>query len=140
VGDIRLLVEYFIDRYAKKAGKHFSNITNKMLEVFQAYDWPGNIRELQNVIERAVILCDGETFSIDETWLKRASSPVSDPVVPFVTTLVEREREMIETALAQCQGRVSGPSGAALKLGIPRQTLEARILSLGINKHRFKTR
>jgi formate hydrogenlyase transcriptional activator len=140
VEDIQLLVEYFIDRYAKKAGKHFSNITNKTLELFQAYDWPGNIRELQNVIERAVILCDGETFSIDETWLKRASSPVSDPVVPFVTTLVEREREMIETALAQCQGRVSGPSGAAHKLGIPRQTLEARILSLGINKHRFKTR
>ena len=125
---------------AQNAGKKFRDITSKTLELFQAYDWPGNIRELQNVIERAVILCDGETFSIDETWLKRASSPVSDPVVPFVTTLVEREREMIETALAQCQGRVSGPSGAALKLGIPRQTLEARILSLGINKHRFKTR
>ncbi len=140
VDDIPLLVEYFIGRYAKKAGKNFSDISNKTFQLFQAYDWPGNIRELQNVIERAVILCDGETFSIDETWLKRASSPVSDPVVPFVTTLVEREREMIETALAQCQGRVSGPSGAAHKLGIPRQTLEARIVSLGINKHRFKTR
>ena len=140
VEDIRLLVEYFIDRYAKKAGKHFSNITNKTLELFQAYDWPGNIRELQNVIERAVILCDGETFSIDETWLKRESPPVSGPVVPFTTTLVEHEKQMIEAALAQCQGRVSGPSGAAHKLGIPRQTLEARILSLGINKHRFKTR
>jgi formate hydrogenlyase transcriptional activator len=88
---------------------------------------------------RAVILCDGETFSVDEAWLKRASSPVSDPVVSLVTTIVEREKEMIETALAQCQGRVSGPSGAAHKLGIPRQTLDARILSLGINKHRFKT-
>jgi len=140
VEDIRLLVEYFIDRYAKKAGKHFSNIANKTLELFQAYDWPGNIRELQNVIERAVILCDGETFSIDETWLKRESPPVSGPVVPFTTTLVEHEKQMIEAALAQCQGRVSGPSGAAHKLGIPRQTLEARILSLGINKHRFKTR
>jgi len=140
VDDIPLLVEYFIDRYAKKAGKNFSNITNKTFQLFQAYDWPGNIRELQNVIERAVILCDGETFSIDEAWLKRASSPVSEPVVPFVTTLAERERQMIETALAQCQGRVSGANGAAKKLGIPRQTLDARIASLGIDKHRFKTR
>jgi formate hydrogenlyase transcriptional activator len=139
VDDIPLLVEYFIDRYAKKAGKNFSDITNKTFQLFQAYDWPGNIRELQNVIERAVILCDGEVFSVDEAWLKRASSPVSDPVAPLVTTLVERERQMIETALAQCQGRVSGSSGAARKLGIPRQTLDARILSLGINKHRFKT-
>jgi formate hydrogenlyase transcriptional activator len=139
VDDIPLLVEYFIDRYAKKAGKNFRDITSKTLALFQGYHWPGNIRELQNVIERAVILCDGETFSVDEAWLKRASSPVSDPVAPLVTTLVERERQMIETALAQCQGRVSGSSGAARKLGIPRQTLDARILSLGINKHRFKT-
>jgi formate hydrogenlyase transcriptional activator len=139
VDDIPLLVEYFIDRYAKKAGKNFSNITNQTFQLFQAYDWPGNIRELQNVIERAVILCDGETFSVDEAWLKRASSPVSEPVAPLVTTLVERERQMIETALAQCQGRVSGANGAAKKLGIPRQTLDARIASLGIDKHRFKS-
>jgi formate hydrogenlyase transcriptional activator len=139
VDDIPLLLEYFIDRYAKKAGKNFSNIAKQTFQLFQAYDWPGNIRELQNVIERAVILCDGETFSVDEAWLKRASAPVSDPVVPFVTTLVERERQMIETALAQCQGRVSGANGAAKKLGIPRQTLDARIASLGIDKHRFKT-
>jgi hypothetical protein len=139
VDDIPLLVEYLIDRYAKKAGKKFRNITKKTFELFQAYDWPGNIRELQNVIERAVILCDGETFSIDESWMKRESPLVSGPVVPFVTTLVEREREMIETALAQCQGRIAGPSGAANKLGIPRQTLDARIASLGIDKHRFKT-
>ena len=140
VDDIPLLVEYFIDRYAKKAGKKFSAITNKTFQLFQAYEWPGNIRELQNVIERAVILCDEETFSVDEAWLKRASSPVSDAVVPFVTTLVERERQMIATALAQCQGRVSGANGAAKKLGIPRQTLDARIASLGIDKNRFKTR
>jgi formate hydrogenlyase transcriptional activator len=139
VDDIPLLVEYFIDRYAKKAGKNFSNITNQTLQLFQAYDWPGNIRELQNVIERAVILCDGEIFSVDEAWLKRASSPVSEPAAPLVTTLVERERQMIETALAQCQGRVSGANGAARKLGIPRQTLDARIASLGIDKHRFKS-
>src|SRR6202140_3660746 len=111
--DIPLLVEYLIDRYAKKAGKKFRDVTSETLELLQAYDWPGNIRELQNVIERAVILCDGGTFSVDEAWLKRASSPVSDPVVPLVTTLVEREKEMIETGLAQGQGRGSGPSGAA---------------------------
>src|SRR6202041_3553315 len=125
--DIPLLVEYLVERYAKRAGKKISHIKKKTLDLFLGYDWPGNIRELQNVIERAVILCDGETFSVDEAWLKRASSPVSDPVVPFVTTLVERERQMIETALAQCQGRVSGANGAAKKLGIPRQTLDARI-------------
>jgi formate hydrogenlyase transcriptional activator len=140
VDDIPLLVEYLIDRYAKKVGKKFRDVTKETLEIFQAYHWPGNIRELQNVIERAIILCDGGTFSIDETWLKRESPPVSGPVVPLVPALVEREKEMIETALAQCQGRVSGPSGAARKLGIPRQTLDARVLSLGINKHRFKTR
>jgi formate hydrogenlyase transcriptional activator len=138
--DIPLLVEYLIDRYAKKAGKNFNDVTKKTLELFQAYEWPGNIRELQNVIERAVILCDGETFSIDETWLKRESPPVSGPVVPLVITLVEREKEIIEAALAQCQGRISGPSGAAHKLGIPRQTLDARIASLGIDKYRFKVR
>jgi formate hydrogenlyase transcriptional activator len=140
VDDIPLLVEYLIDRYAKKAGKKFRDVTSETLDLFQAYEWPGNIRELQNVIERAIVLCDGETFSIDETWLKRESPPASGTVAPLVPMLVEREKEMIETALAQCQGRVSGPSGAAHKLGIPRQTLDARIRSLGINKHRFKTR
>jgi formate hydrogenlyase transcriptional activator len=140
VDDIPLLVEYLIDRYAKKAGKKFRDITSKTLELFQAYDWPGNIRELQNVIERAVIVCDGATFAVDETWLKRTSPRVSnDPAGPFVSKLIDGEREMIETALAQSQGRVGGPSGAATKLGIPRQTLESRIVSLGINKHRFKT-
>ncbi len=140
VDDIPLLVEYFVDRYAQKAGKKFRDITSKTLALFQGYHWPGNIRELQNVIERAVILCDGETFSVDATWLKQESSPVSGPSVPLVSTLVERERQMIEAALAESQGRVSGANGAAKKLGIPRQTLDARIASLSIDKQRFKTR
>jgi formate hydrogenlyase transcriptional activator len=140
VDDIPLLVEYFVDRYAQKAGKKFKDITSKTLALFQRYQWPGNIRELQNVIERAVILCDNETFSIDDTWLKlEPPPPPSGSVVPLAATLVEREKQMIEAALAQCQGRVSGPYGAAHKLRIPRQTLDARILSLGINKHRFKS-
>ena len=107
--DIPLLVEYLIERYAKKAGKKIRNISKKTLELFQAYDWPGNIRELQNVIERAVVLCDGDTFFVDETWLQRESPPRSGPAVPLVTTLVEREREMIETVLAECQGRPVRP-------------------------------
>ena len=141
VDDIPLLVEYLIDRYSKQAGKKFSAIASATLELFQRYDWPGNIRELQNVIERAVILCDGDRFAVDEAWLQRVAHPVSDSAaVPLVSTLVDHEREMIETALAQSLGRVSGPSGAAAKLGIPRQTLDARIQSLGIDKHRFKAR
>ena len=140
VDDIPLLVEYFVDRYAQKAGKKFRDITSKTLALFQGYHWPGNIRELQNVIERAVILCDGETFSVDATWLKQESSPVSGPSVPLVSTLVERERQIIEAALSESQGRVSGANGAAKKLGIPRQTLDARIASLSIDKQRFKTR
>ncbi len=110
------------------------------MELFQAYDWPGNIRELQNVIERAVILCDGDTFSVDETWLKRESPRTSAPTVPFVATLVEREKEIIEAVLAKNRGRIAGPAGAATKLGIPRQTLESKIKSLGIDKQRFKAR
>jgi formate hydrogenlyase transcriptional activator len=138
--DIPLLVGYFIERYGKKAGKKFRNINKKTLELFQSYDWPGNVRELQNVIERAVILCDGDTFSVDETWLKRESPHAFGPAVPFVATLLEREKEIIETVLAECQGRSAGPSGAAAKLGLPRQTLESKIKTLGIDKHRFKAR
>jgi formate hydrogenlyase transcriptional activator len=137
--DIPLLVEYLIDRYGKKAGKKFNQITKNTLELFQTYTWPGNIRELQNVIERAVVLCDSGTFSVDETWLKREATSASSAAVPLFATLIVRERELIEAALAQSRGRISGPSGAAAKFGIPRQTLESKILSLGINKHRFRT-
>jgi formate hydrogenlyase transcriptional activator len=140
VDDIPLLVQYLVDRYAKKAGKTFTDITNKTLELFQACHWPGNIRELQNVIERAVILCDGATFSVDESWMRRETSPESGRVVPLLPILVDREKQMIEAALAQRNGRISGPMGAARRLGIPRQTLDRRILSLGIDRNRFKTR
>jgi formate hydrogenlyase transcriptional activator len=139
VDDIQLLVAYLVHRYASKAGKRFQQIASKTLDLFQAYYWPGNIRELQNVIERAVILCDGQTFSVDESWLRQDASPASGPVAPLVTTLEERERQMIEDALAQSRGRISGPTGAAAKLGIPRQTLDRKIMSLNIEKNRFKT-
>jgi formate hydrogenlyase transcriptional activator len=137
--DIPLLVEYLIERYAKKAGKKIRNIRKQTMELFQAYDWPGNIRELQNVIERAVVLCDSETFSVDETWLKREEQR-SRAAAPFVATLVESEKEIIKTALAACHGRIAGPLGAAAKLGLPRQTLESKIKTLKIDKHRFKAR
>jgi formate hydrogenlyase transcriptional activator len=137
--DIPLLVEYLVERYGEKAGKKIRNISKKTLELFQDYDWPGNIRELQNVIERAVVLSEGETFAVDETWLKRDSRLASGPTVPFVSALVEREKEMIEAALVECHGRIAGPIGAAAKLGIPRQTLESKIAKLGINRHHFKT-
>jgi len=139
VDDIPLLVEYLIDRYAKAAGKKIRNINKGTLDLFQTYDWPGNIRELQNVIERAVILSDGETFSVDETWLTPVTPKTAAPSVALVANLVDHEREMIETALREAEGLVSGPTGAATKLGIPRQTLESKIRKLGINRHRFKT-
>ena len=141
--DIPLLVEYLIERYAKKAGKKIGHIEKKTLNLFQAYKWPGNIRELQNVVERAVILCDGETFSVDGTWLTpespRESSGLGIRLKGLLRMDENQEREMIETALAECRGRISGPSGAATRLGIPRQTLESKITKLGINKHRFKS-
>ena len=144
--DIPLLVEYLVERYAKRAGKRISHIKKKTLDLFQAYDWPGNIRELQNVVERAVILCDGETFSVDEVWLQRKSTEPSgllqiSPAGILAAGKIEfadRERKAIEAALAECQGRVSGPHGAAAKLGIPHQTLESKIANFGIDKRRFK--
>jgi PAS domain S-box-containing protein len=141
--DIPLLVEYLIERYAKKAGKKFRNIDRKTLQLFQDYNWPGNIRELQNVIERAVVLCDSVTFSVDPTWLKRElpheSSKLSAHFKGLGRLDETKEREMIESALAETGGRVSGPAGAAALLGVPRQTLESKITNLGINKHRFKS-
>jgi transcriptional regulator with GAF, ATPase, and Fis domain len=134
--DLPLLVEYFVERYARKAGKRIAEIERPSLDLLQAYRWPGNVRELQNVIERAVILSDGGPFRIDESWLVGESQPARPGSQK--ATLVDRDRETIEAALRATHGRVSGPSGAATRLGIPRQTLESRIASLGINKHRFR--
>jgi PAS domain S-box-containing protein len=142
--DIPLLVEYLVDRYAKKVGKRIRSVSKNTLDLFQGYDWPGNIRELQNVVERAVVLCEGEIFCVDPSWLAPASSGPTSPnpttqTIPLVADLAERERAMIENALREAEGLISGPSGAAAKLGIPRQTLESKIRKLGINRHRFRT-
>jgi formate hydrogenlyase transcriptional activator len=136
--DIPLLLEYLIGRYARKAGKQFKSIPRQALELFQAYHWPGNIRELQNVVERGVLLCDSDVFVVDESWLRRDTPTASASNGPMTSTLEDREREMIEAALRACNGQVSGPRGAAVKLGIPRQTLDSRIASLNIDKRRFK--
>jgi PAS domain S-box-containing protein len=138
--DIPVLVEYFIDRYARKAGKNIKRVNKKTLELFQAYPWPGNIRELQNVIERSVILCDTEIFSIDENWLPQPPLTAnSKQQAELPQTLLAQEKEMIEAALKDARGRVSGSTGAAVKLGIPRSTLESKIRSLRIDKNRFRT-
>jgi PAS domain S-box-containing protein len=138
--DIPLLVEYFIDRYARKVGKRFQAVSKKSLDLLQSYAWPGNIRELQNVIERSVIVCETENFSVDESWLSqqpRAAGPKSQ--LEISQKLASQEKEMIEAILSESGGRVFGPAGAAAKLGMPRSTLESKIRSLKINKRRFKT-
>jgi formate hydrogenlyase transcriptional activator len=136
--DIPLLVEYFIERFGKKAGKKFGTIDKKSLKLLKAYAWPGNIRELQNVIERAVILCEGETCSVDETWLRRELPIARSRPSKLNRMLARQEQEMIEGALAECYGRISGPSGAARKLGLPARTLDSKIKRFKINKYRFK--
>jgi formate hydrogenlyase transcriptional activator len=134
VDDISLLVEYFVGRFAKEAGKNIRHIGKHTLEQLESYHWPGNIRELQNVVERAVVLCETETFVVDESWLKRESTD-SPRSREDLSVLADREVEMIETALAETHGRISGPSGAAAKLGIPRQTLESKIRRFRLDKY-----
>jgi PAS domain S-box-containing protein len=137
--DILMLVEYFVQRYANRAGRHIRSIDQKTLDLLQSYDWPGNIRELQNVIERSIILSSTDVFSVDELWLSKRTSPQA-PRAETSQVLNEprTEREIIEAALAETRGRVSGPSGAATKLRIPSSTLETRIKALKINKQQFK--
>jgi formate hydrogenlyase transcriptional activator len=138
--DIPMLVEYFIDRYARKAGKSIRGVNKKSLELLQSYPWPGNIRELQNVIERSVIVCDTENFSVDQSWLSRQALPDEPKGRSQLShSLADEEKEMIEAALRESGGRVSGPSGAAIKLGIPGSTLDSKIRSLKIDKNRFKS-
>jgi len=137
--DIPLLVEYFIDRYARKAGKNIRSVDKKTLQLLQTYPWPGNIRELQNVIERSLIVCETEIFTVDESWLSQRPLDTRSGNKLFLPEKVAvTEREIIEEALRESQGRIFGPSGAAAKLGIARSTLESKIRSLNINKNRFK--
>ncbi len=136
--DIPILVGYFIHRYASKLGKKIRSASRKTMDLLQSYSWPGNIRELQNVIERSIIVCDTENFLVDEHWLVREACQAQPAGQPLSDMLVTQTKEMIEAALAESGGRVSGPSGAAAKLGMPPSTLESKIKSLKINKYLFK--
>jgi transcriptional regulator with GAF, ATPase, and Fis domain len=136
--DIPTLIEYFVHRYSRKAGKKIRTMEKRTLELLESYAWPGNIRELQNVIERSVIVCDTDVFSVDPSWLSLESSPPRQGGGPITRKSAGQERDAIETALATSGGRISGPSGAAAQLGIPASTLESKIRSLKINKFRFK--
>ena len=138
-GDIRLLVEYLVERYAQKAGKRIRSISQDALELFETYHWPGNIRELQNVIERAVILSDAEVFRVDASWLAPAPAESVVPSGSLPADLAQREKAIIEDALRDAHGVIGGVTGAAAKLGLPRQTLESRMRKLGIDRYRFKT-
>ncbi|HWZ26976.1 MAG TPA: sigma 54-interacting transcriptional regulator [Gemmatimonadales bacterium] len=129
-GDVPVLVEYLVERFAKRAGKKIARVEKRTMALLQAYGWPGNVRELQNVIERAVVLCDSDTLSIDDSWLTLKAPPPAG----------EQERAIIETALAATNGRVAGPKGAAAKLGVPRQTLDSKIRALRIDKLKFRPR
>jgi len=132
--DILLLAKYFIGRYAAKEGKRIRRVERRTAELLESYHWPGNIRELQNVIERAMILCDSDTFFVDEAWLR----PEPEPRVGLQPSLMNQERELIEAALAETRGRISGPDGAARRLGVPRTTLESKIKSLRIDKYLYR--
>jgi PAS domain S-box-containing protein len=136
--DIPLLVEYFIHRYARKAGKTFRRVNKRTLARLQSYPWPGNVRELQNVIERSVIVCDTDEFTVDESWL--STGRTVEGAGALSSTLAAHEKTIIEEALRASGGRVFGPGGAAARLGIPRSTLESRIRALRINKSRFRPR
>jgi PAS domain S-box-containing protein len=137
--DIPLLVEYFIDRYATKTGKKIREIEKSTLERLKSYAWPGNIRELQNVIERSIVLCESQTFAVDESWLPvNRNEPDPAPRV-LLRIPASEEKKAIEAALAEAQGQVSGPSGAAARLGVPPSTLDSKIRALKINKHQFRT-
>jgi len=138
IDDIPLLSEYLVQRYAKKAGKKITAIDRLTLEMLQNYDWPGNVRELQNVIERAVILCETPALCVDDTWFRREAHSSALQPIPLNAAVNTSEREMIERALSESAGKVGGPKGAAAKLGLPRQTLESKIKTLGINKFRFR--
>jgi PAS domain S-box-containing protein len=135
--DIPMLVEYFVKRYAEKSGKQICRIDKNTLELCQSYSWPGNIRELQNIVERSVILSSSDTFWIEEAWLASPEPAQQELASPLPDALQNQEREMIEAALAECKGRVAGPKGAAAKLGIPRSTLDSKITQLKIKKHKF---
>jgi transcriptional regulator with GAF, ATPase, and Fis domain len=133
--DIPILIEYFVKRFADKAGKRISKIDKNTLELCESYDWPGNVRELQNIVERSVILCNDETLRVEQAWLTTQNATPRPERGSLTKNLEDYERGIIEAALAKSNGKVAGPDGAAAKLGVPRSTLDARIKQLHIKRH-----
>ena len=138
--DIPDLVEYFVDRCARKVGKNIKGVTKESLDLLRSYSWPGNIRELQNVIERSVIMCETENLSLDETWLPQQPLASECKNQSISQKHAAEEKEMIESALRESEGQVFGPTGAAALLNMPRSTVESKIRSLKIKKNSFKGR
>jgi formate hydrogenlyase transcriptional activator len=138
--DVSALADFFVERLSGPLGKSITRIDADSLRILKEHSWPGNIRELQNVIERSIITCEGDTLTIDERYFRK------DPIIPptkigcLATAIADHERTIIEEALRECRGRVSGPCGAAARLGVPASTLDSKILFLKIDKHRFKSK
>jgi formate hydrogenlyase transcriptional activator len=137
--DLPSLIEHLVAGCAAKIGKSVNGVDDRSMDRLVAYDWPGNIRELQNVLERAVILCEGEVARIEDEWIEAGEAKAPSDTDRLSTSLMSREKELIEAALEKCMGRVAGPKGAASRLGIPRSTLESRIKNLQIDKFRFRS-
>jgi transcriptional regulator with PAS, ATPase and Fis domain len=137
--DIPMLLDYFLKRYSDKAGKRISGADQRTIELFTTYSWPGNIRELQNVIERSVIVCENQIFSVDGSWLSGTPVQPNGHTSNLAERLREQEKKIIETMLADSKGRIAGRHGAAAKLGVPSSTLESKIKTLKIRKSYFKT-
>jgi formate hydrogenlyase transcriptional activator len=134
--DIPVLVDYFASRFASRMGKRITQIDKRTLDWMQQYAWPGNIRELQNVIERGVILADGAVLRMEALAAKPSGRPA---VLPDGPTGRSEQKAEIEAVLRETRGRIAGPDGAAARLGVPASTLESRIRTLKINKHQFKS-
>ena len=138
VEDIGPLVEHYVEVFSRRVGKDIENIPDEFVSAFKSYSWPGNIRELQNIIERSVILCTGDTFWIDEAWLSSQNAPRQESSGALIGNLRSYEKQLIETALAASKGKVAGPNGAAAKLGIPPSTLHLKINQLNIKKNTIR--
>jgi len=136
--DVPMLVEYFVKRYAENLRKRITRIDKRTLKLCQSYHWPGNIRELQNIVERSVILCTGDTFWIDEAWLSGEDAPRPDSSGPLIQNVQKYQKGLIEAALAESHGKVAGKKGAAARLGIPPSTLHLKIKQLNITKNTIR--
>jgi len=137
--DIPLLVRHFVQQFAKRMNKRIESISSETMQALTRYPWPGNIRELQNIMERSVVVYEKGNLSVKKSWLSRESFHSEPATQSLIKRSAMEDRRMIGAALAEARGRVSGPSGAAIKLGIPPSTLESKIRSMNINKYSFKT-